>query len=207
MAKLYYTSTSCGAASFIAAFSAGVSIQAEQVNLKTHKTVQSGLDFYEINPKGNVPTIVLEDGTVLNENVATLQYIADLNPGAVAPVNGTIDRFKLQNILSYIATEVHPSIGGLFAPNADAVKDFIRGKAAAKLTYLENNLIADKSFLLGDSFTIADSYLYIVLSWTKYVAIDLAPYPNVSAYFNRIGNLPNVKAAHERIATSPSTTY
>ena len=207
MAKLYYTATSCGAASFIAAFTAGVTLQAEQVDIATRKTA-SGADFNQINAKGNVPTLVLDDGTVLNENIATLQYIADLNPGSVAPLNGTLDRVILQNILSYLATEVHPSIGGLFNPTiSEDVKQFIRGNAAKKLTYIENNLLAGKSFLQGNSFTIADSYLYIILTWTKYVGIDLLPYKNVSAYLERISTLPNVKAAHDRIATSPSTTF
>ena len=96
---------------------------------------------------------------------------------------------------------------GLFNPSAsDDVKQYIRGNAAKKLTYIENHLLADKSFLHGNLFTIADSYLYIILSWTKYVAIDLSPYPKVTAYFERIAALPNVKAAHDRIASSPSTT-
>ena len=206
MTKLYYTPTSCGAASFIAAFSAGVKLQAEQVNIQTHVTA-SGADFYSINSKGNVPTLVLDDGTVLNENTAILQYIADQAPGRVAPVNGTVARAVLQNVLSYVSTEVHPSIGGLFNPTlGDETKAFIRGNAAKKLTYLENTLIADKSYLVGDAFTIADSYLYIVLSWTNYVGIDLSPYPRVQAYAARIGALENVKAAHARIATSPTTT-
>ena len=125
----------------------------------------------------------------------------------MAPENGTVARAVLQNVLSYVSTEVHPSIGGLFNPTlGDETKAFIRGNAAKKLTYLENTLIADKSFLVGNSFTIADSYLYIVLSWTNYVGIDLSPYPRVQAYAARIGALENVKAAHARIATSPATT-
>lgn len=125
----------------------------------------------------------------------------------MAPVNGTVARAVLQNVLSYVSSEVHPSIGGLFNPTlGEETKTFIRGNAAKKLSYLENTLIGDKSYLVGDSFTIADSYLYIVLSWTKYVGIDLSPYPRVQAYAARIGALPNVQEAHARIATSPSTT-
>ena len=116
-------------------------------------------------------------------------------------------RAVLQNVLSYVSTEVHPSIGGLFNPTlSEENKTFIKGNAARKLANLESTLVADKTFLVGNSFTIADSYLYIVLSWTAYVGIDLSAYPKVQAYAARIGNLDNVKAAHARIATSPATT-
>lgn len=207
MPKLYYTATSCGAASFISAFTGGVNLETEQVDLGTHKTA-SGADFYQINPKGNVPALILDDGTILNENTAILQYIADhAASGVLAPAHGTTGRYVLQNVLSYVSTEVHPSIGGLFNPTlGEETKAHIRGNAAKKLTYLENTLVSDKSFVVGDSFTVADAYLYIVLSWTGYVGIDLSPYPKVKLYAEKIGQLPNVKAAHARIATSPSTT-
>lgn len=207
MTKLYYTSTSCGAASFIAAFTAGLKIETEQVDIGTHLTA-SGADFYKINSKGNVPALVLDNGIVLNENTAILQYIADqAAPGTIAPANGTTARAKLQNVLSYIATEVHPSIGTLFYPNLpDDVQAWYRGNAAKKLAYLESTIIADNKFVVGDSFTVADSYLYIVLSWTAYVGIDLSPFPKVQAYSAGIAALPNVVAAHARIATNPAFT-
>lgn len=204
MVKLYYTTTSCGAASFIAAHTAGVNIETEQVDLATHKT-SSGADYYAINPKGNVPGLVLNDGTVLNEGASVLQWIADQAPGKVAPENGTFERYEVQNVLNYIASEVHPSIGHLFYPNSDEIKEYIKSKAAQKLTFLENNLIGDKEYLVGNSFTIADSYLYIALSWTQYVGIDLAPYSKVKSYFERIGGLENVKTAHARMAENPAT--
>ncbi len=113
----------------------------------------------------------------------------------------------LHNVLSYVSTEVHPSIGTLFYPTLpEDVKTFIRGNAAKKLAYLESTLIANKQFVVGDSFTIADSYLHIVLSWTAYVGIDLTPYPLTKAYMERISDLPNVKAARVRVATSPATS-
>ena len=204
MTKLYYTPTSCAAASFIAAFTAGVNIEAEQVDVRNKKTA-SGADYFAINPKGNVPALVLDDGTLFNEGSAILQWIADQAPGKVAPLNGTTERYLVQNALNYVASEVHTSIGGLFAPNSDAVKDYLRAGAAKRLAFLEDNLIGNKRFLVGDSFTIADSYLYIVLSWGAYVGVDLSPYAKVKAYFERIGNLEHVKAAHARMATSPAT--
>lgn len=206
MPKLYYTPTSCGAASFISAFTAGISLEAEQVTLQTHLTA-SGEDFYKINPKGNVPAIVLDDGTVLNENAAVLQYIADLAPGKIAPAFGTKDRYLLINALSYISSEVHGSFGPLFYPVAEEVKEYARTKLSKKLAYLESDLIGDKEFVVGNGFTVADAYLYIVLSWSAYVKVDLSEYPRVKAYYERIGSLENVKGGHARIASHPTSTF
>ena len=206
MPKLYYTPTSCGAASFISAFTAGIKLDVEQVTLSTHLTA-SGVDFYTVNPKGNVPALVLDDGTVLNENSAVLQAIADLAPGTIAPVNGTVARSVLQNVLSYLSSELHATIGPLFNPTlSEDVKTFVRGNLNKKVTYLENTLVGDKTYVVGDSFTVADAYLYIILTWSPYVGLDLSGFPKVQAYFNRIAALENVKNAHARIATSPSTT-
>jgi len=175
-----------------------------QVALNTHTTA-SGVDFYTVNPKGNVPTLVLDDGTILNENTATLQYIADQVPGTVAPLAGTTDRYLVQNALSYISSEVHGSVGPLFNPaNTDDVKAFSRTRIAQKFQYLNDSLIGTKQFLVADKFSIADAYLYIVLSWSGYLQLDLSVYPNVKTYFDNIVALPEVKAAHEAIATNPT---
>lgn len=205
MTKLYYTSTSCGAASFISAFTAGVQLETEQVDIRSHIT-SSGADFYKINPKGNVPTLVLDDGSVLNENIAVQLWIADQTPGTIAPAPGSPGRSKLLNVLSYVATEVHPAVGCFFAPNQPAdVTAFFRTRVAQKLTYVNDHLVGDRLFLVGDSFSVADSYLYIVLTWTQYVGIDLAAYPEAQRYFRHIGGLENVRAAHARIAENPAT--
>ena len=205
MTKLYYTATSCGAASFILAHTAGVQLETEQVDIGTHVT-SSGADFYGINPKGNVPALVLEDGTVLNENVAVQLWIADQKPGTIAPAPGTPERYALLNALSYVATEVHPAIGCFFMPGAAAdVTAFFRHRVATKLDYLSKTFIGDRRFIVGDSFSVVDAYLYIALSWTQYVGIDLAEYPKVKTYYEGIANLPNVKAAHARIAENPAT--
>jgi len=208
MVKLYYTSTSCGGANFISAFAAGLSIECEAVDLRTHKTA-SGVDFYQINPKGNVPTIVLDDGTLLFENSATLQWISDQKPGIVAPVAGTQQRWLLQQALSYISSEVHATITHLFNPALPAdVDSYIRTRLGARLTFLNENLLANKSFLVGDTPTVADYYLMVVLSWSTYVKVDLSPYPVVKAYVDRVSNLEVVVAAKARMndATPPTTT-
>ena len=123
-------------------------------------------------------------------------------------MNGSVERAVLQNTLAYLASEVHPSIGGLFNPTiGEEVKQFLKGNASKKLAYLDLHLLnGGKRFLVGDSFTIADSYLYIILTWTAYVGIDFSTFKNVSSYFEGISALEVVKAAHARIATSPSST-
>lgn len=125
----------------------------------------------------------------------------------IAPKQGSEDYFMLLNFLGYLASELHPSIGGLFTPSlSEPVKEFIKGNGEKKLQYLENNVIGDKNFLVGNSFSIADSYLYIILSWTQDVGIDLATYPKLNNYFKSIAELENVKAAHKRIESDPSST-
>ena len=205
MPKLYYTPTSCGAANFIAAYIAGLNIESEQVDIREHKTA-SGADFYKINPKGNVPCIVLDDGSIINENIATLIWIADQAPGVVAPLVETRDRYLLLQNLSYIATELHQAIGGLFSPAHTAEsKTFYNGLVQKRLTYLENHVVKDVNYITNNKFSVADLYLYIVLSWTAYVGVDLTPFPNTVAFFERIKTDERVVAGHARIATSPST--
>eukprot|EP01034_Spumella_vulgaris_P035539 gene35539-biopygen30231 len=126
--------------------------------------------------------------------------------GSIAPAKDTTAYAELTNVLSYIATEVHPSIANLFNPTLSAdVQTYFRAASNKKLAYLESNIIGSKQFVVGNSFTVADAYLVVVLNWTNYLSIDLTAFPRVKAYFERINELPNVKAAHARIATKPST--
>jgi len=204
MPKLFYTPTSCGAASFISAYSIGLNLDCEQVNIMTHKT-NSGQDFYHINPKGNVPCLVLDDGTILNENIAVLSWIADqvslVNPSKIAPLNGTQDRYLVLNCLSYIASELHPSIGGLFAKNSEEITGFIRNKCSMKLTYCENVLLGGgKEFLVwSDKPTIADFYMFVVLSWCPGLNLSLSSYPRCQAFVDRISSLNFVKEAQSKM--------
>jgi len=205
-AKLYYTPTSCGVASFIAAHKAGLHIDTELVDISTHKTA-SGADFYAINPKGNVPALVLGDGTVLNENTATLAYIADQNlSSGLAPAYGTQGRYKLVNILGFLNSELHPGIGGFFAAKTDEQKAAQKVRAERALKYLENTALAGgNKFLVGDELTIADIYAHIVLGWTAYVGFDLKPWPLTSAFLERIKAHPDVVAAQKVVATKPAS--
>jgi glutathione S-transferase len=207
MPKLYYTSTSCGAANFIAAKIAGLTIESEQVNIQTHQT-SSGVDFYTVNPKGNVPTIVLDDGTILNENAATLVWIGDQDAShSILPPAGTVDRYLVHQALSYVGTEYHKTVGGLFNPTiSQDVRDYFTQASNTKLTFLNDVFLKDKEFLVGGKLSVADLYLYICLSWSGYLNIDLTKYPVVEDYFKRIGALPGVVAAHEAMASNPPTT-
>ena len=113
----------------------------------------------------------------------------------------------LQNALSYISSEFHATVGALFNPTlTPEVSEHVRNKAAMKLKYLNDNLIGNKKFVVGDHFTVADAYLYVVLSWKDYLKIDITPYPNIKAYFERIHGMEAVQAAHARMATGPTTT-
>ena len=203
MVKLYYTPTSCGASSFIYAYYINLSIECETVDLTTHKT-ESGKDFYQINPKGNVPCLVLDDGTILNENIACLQYISDQSEIKI----GKKENYLLLQTLSYIASELHATIGNLFNKSINSVtREFIINNFERKMKYLENNLLNDNKFVVNDIFTIADSYLHIVLSWTYYVDIDLNKFPISKKYYDNICLLPYVQRAKNLMQTFPNKTF
>lgn len=174
--KLYYTPTSCGAANFLAAQIGGLTFDSETVDLATHKT-KSGVDFYSINPKGNVPTVAFSDGTILNENVATLTYLADAGNAGLSPKEGTPERYRYLNDMGFVASELHPAFGPLFNPQltgearAAAVANVLR-RVDKLVTLLEGG---KRSFLNGKSLSAPDLYAYIVLSWSVPLGITLPP--------------------------------
>lgn len=210
MVKLYYTPSSCGASSFISAFVANLNFDCEIVDLSTH-TTESGVDFYTINQKGNVPALVLDDGTVLNENIACLEYIADqATEVRVAPQHGSNERYVLLQVLSYIASELHPAIGGLFNPaskNDPVIRSFLVKNFERKMVYIQEKLLSDeRQFVVGNSFTVADAYLHIALSWLSYVGLNLEDYPIANNYYSEICELQTVQEAKKRMNTHPNTT-
>jgi len=207
--KLFYSPDTCGAASFIAAYSIGLNIDCEQVNIQTHMT-SSGINFFTVNPKGNIPCLILDDGTMLNETVAVLNWIADkvglMNPSKIAPLNCTQDRYVINNSLSFIATELHPAIGGLFETQSEEILSFLRDKCATKLAYCEKCLLPPgREYILWSTPTIADFYLYVVLSWCSTVNLSLTSYPRTLAFFDRMSGLPMVKDAHWRMSQNPTS--
>jgi glutathione S-transferase len=190
--KLYYLPNACSLASNIALREAGLKFELVKVDRKTRKAAD-GLDFKEVNPKDYVPALTLDNGEVLTENVAVLQYIADRNPAAkLAPAAGTLDRYRLMEWLSYINSEIHKTFSPMFRAEApDAVKEYARHKLSPRLDYAQRAL-GSKSYLMGEQFTVADAYLFTVLGWGGYVNFD-------------IGRWPQLKRLHERVGARPHT--
>lgn len=193
--KLYYMRGACSLASYIALNEAGLKFEPVEVNHKTHKTA-SGEALDELNPKGYVPVLRLDNGEILTENVAVLQYIADRNPASkLAPAAGTMERYRLVEWLAFINSEIHKSFAPLFAPNSsDDMKQFARGNITKRLQWLQGAL-GSKSFLMGETFTVADSYLYVVLSWLGQVGMDLVQWPGLKRFYDRVKARPHVISA------------
>eukprot|EP00122_Pirum_gemmata_P003613 Pgem_evm1s3267 len=198
MASLYFTTTSCGAANFIAAYKGKVEWKnAKVVDIGSHKVVETGEDFYKINSLGNVPAIVLEDGTLLNENVGTLNYI-----GTKGDLLGKTESEKFQtvNALGYLASEYHKSYLPVFMGKNDSEekKKANIENVAKKAAFVATNFLKDdgNNYLVGDSFTVADSYFYIIISWAKFLGFFDQYSETVQKYYQRISELDFVKEAH-----------
>lgn len=199
--KLYYTPTSCGAANFLAATIGALEFDSETVDLKTHKT-KSGADFYTVNPKGNVPTIVFPDGTILNENVATLTYLADKGNAGLAPEEGTEERYRYLNDIGFVASELHPAYGALFNPNlSPELREAAINNARRRVDKLVGLLDGGKKpFLNGKSLSAADLYAFIVLGWSKSLGVTLPP--AAQAYLDGIGKHEKVAKAQAALASA-----
>ena len=193
--KLYYAPGACSLASHIVLHESGLPFEIDKLNVPT-KTTSSGEDFMQINPKGYVPAIKLDDGSILTEGPAILQYIADQNPGSgLAPKAGTMQRYRLQEWLTFIGTELHKSFSPLFnKASPDEVKNIAREMITKRLSYVETQL-ANKPYLMGDAFTVADAYLFVVVGWSSHVGFDLGQFPRINEYMARIAGRPAVQAA------------
>ena len=193
--KLYYSPAACSLAPHIALIETGANFAAEKVDRE--KKTESGADFLAINPKGYVPALELDDGYLLTEGVVMQQYIADLRPEAkLAPPRGTRERLKLEELLAFLSTEVHKNFSPLFAPSTpEEYKTQVKEKIAQRFDYLETQLGDGRAFLTGEQFTIADAYLFTLSNWTKFTGIDLARWPNISAFAGRVAQRPSVQQA------------
>jgi glutathione S-transferase len=193
--KLYFSPGACSLSPHIVLHEAGLKHDAEKVDLRAKKT-ESGADFRAINPKGQVPALVLDDGSLLTEGPAIVQYLADLKPEAkLAPANGTMPRYRLQEWLNYISTEIHKQFTPLFLPTTpDAAKEAFAAKLMREFGFLDSEL-AKRNWLAGDSFSVADAYLFTVSNWAQYVKLDLSAYTNLLAYRKRVAARPGVQAA------------
>lgn len=193
--KLYYSPGACSLAVNIVLNELGLDFDLVKVNLR-EKTLENGDDFYKISAKGQVPTLELDDGVILTEGVAITQFLADSHPDAgLAPKAPSEQRAQLVGVLNYIAAEFHKSFGPLFNPTAsDEVKEFARNVLKTKIDYV-NNELEDKNFIYGDSFTIADAYLFTTSRWINAVGLKLSDWKNLAAYEKALRDRPSVYAA------------
>jgi len=193
--KLYFSPGACSLAPHIALIIAGIPFSAERVSLKT-KLTASGSDFRDINDKGSVPALQLDNGKVLTEAAVLLQYIADQAPAAgLAPAAGTVERYELMAWLNYIATELHKRFTPLFTPGCTEEGRSAAWAALARpLGYIAGKLDG-RDFLAGASFSIADAYLFTVLNWAMFAQFSLDDWPVLQAYQARVGAIPAVQEA------------
>ena len=193
--KLYFSPGACSLSPHIALLEAGLSYESVLVDLKAHK-LADGTDYYTISPKGYVPLLELDNGERLSEGPAIVQYIADQAPAKnLAPANGTMARYRLQEALNFISTELHKGIGGLFNPAMpDEAKALMRARGLMRLQWV-NEQLEGRPYLMGDTFSVADAYLFTVANWTAHVGIDRSALTNLEAYMARVAARPAVQAA------------
>jgi len=193
--KLYYSPGACSLSPHIVLREAGLAFEAVKAPTKTHQ-LDDGTDYYGINPLGYVPLLELDDGTRLREGPAIVQYIADQVPVKnLAPANGTLPRYRLQEWLTFIGMELHRSYSPLFNPKMpEDGKQVYRDRLASRYQWL-NGQLEGRDFLMGDHFTVADAYLYTVTRWSQPMQIDLAAHGHISAYMERMAARPAVQEA------------
>jgi glutathione S-transferase len=193
--KLYFSPGACSLSPHIVLRETGLPFELEQVDLRARKT-KNGADFLQINPKGQVPVLALDDGDLLTEGPAIVQYIADKVPAAgLVPPASSKERYHVQEWLNFITSELHKTFSPLFRPNTpDAYKLIAKENLAGRFGYLDRHL-AGRKYLMGDQFTVADAYLFTILNWSTAQSIDLGQWPNVNAYVERVGARPKVQDA------------
>lgn len=193
--KLYFSPGACSLASHIVLRETGLPFELVRVDTGVHK-LKDGSDYYAINPKGYVPAIQLDDGQLLTEGAALLQYLGDLAPAAgLIPKHGTLERFRANEWLTFISSEIHKGYSPLFNPNLkDDAKVVLRAKLEKRLESVDAHL-AEHTYLMGDNFTVADAYLYTLLNWSQGVGIDLSKWQHLSEYRQRVADRPTVREA------------
>ena len=195
--KLYFAPDACSLSQHIVLRELGLDFEPVKVDTKTKKTAGGG-DFLAVNPKGYVPVLELDDGQRLTEGPAIVQYLADRKPSAnLAPANGTFERYRLQETLNFITSELHKSYSPLFnAAMPDEAKALFKDKLAQRYAYVDE-LLAGHDFITGAQFSVADAYLFTVTRWAKFVGLDLSRFEALNRYMQRIEARPAVQAALE----------
>jgi glutathione S-transferase len=195
--KLYYSPGACSLSPHIALLEAGLPYDLIKVDLRAKK-LENGDDYLQVNPKGQVPALGLDNGEILTEGVVIIQMIADQardKDKNLAPARDTAERYKLQEWLNFITTELHKNFSPLFQPAIpDEVKTFFRDRLTAKFKYIDSQL-ASRDFLMGKDFTVADGYLFVMLAWAERFNFDFSRLPNLTAYKARVAARPKVKEA------------
>ena len=193
--KLYYMPGACSLSPHIVALEAGIPLQLVKVDGKTKRT-EDGDDFLQINPKGYVPTLQLDSGELLTEGPVIVQYLADQNPAsALAPAAGTLPRYRLQEMLGYINSELHKGYSPLFKQDTPDATRTERKEYLLRRYRLIEDVLAKQPWLLGDHFTVADAYLFTITNWAKHVGLNLSGFPAVLAFQKRVAERPAVRAA------------
>ncbi|MCD6681597.1 MAG: glutathione transferase GstA [Burkholderiaceae bacterium] len=193
--KLFYSPGACSRAVRIALHEAAMPFEGVLASTKTHE-LPDGTDYYTINPKGYVPLLELDDGQRLTEAQVILQWVADQKPESrLAPPAGTMPRYRLMEWLSFVSSEVHKQFSPLFDPSyPEEAKQIQRGKISRRLAWVDAQL-ADRQYLMGDTFTVADAYFYVISGWTAPMKIDISSLKNLVAYRRRVGERPAVQRA------------
>jgi glutathione S-transferase len=193
--KLYFSPGACSLSPHIVLREAGLKFTLEKTDTKT-KVTASGVDYKTINPRGAVPALQFDDGTVLTEGPAIVQYIADQAPGKnLIPPAGTLQRYRVMEALNFVTSELHKGFTPLFYPTAnDDVKAFTRNNLLTKIG-MASEFLGKNDYLVGNQFSVADPYMFVVLSWGAYVNVSLADWPNLQAFQARIAARPAVHAA------------
>jgi glutathione S-transferase len=193
--KLYYSPGACSLSPHIALLEAGLPYDLIKVDLRAKK-LENGDDYLKINPKGQVPALVLDSGELVTEGPVIVQMIADSVPAKnLAPARDSAERYKLLEWLNYVGAELHKNFGPMFSPVlADDAKTFFKDRVMGKFKYLDSQL-AGRDYLMGKQFTVADGYLFTMLSWADRMKFDLSALPNLLAYKARVAARPKVQEA------------
>ena len=193
--KLYYSPGACSLSPHIVAREAGIKVDLQKVNTKD-KSMEGGGDFWSVNAKGYVPTLELDNGERLTEGPAIVQYLADQKPeSGLAPKAGTMERYRVQEWLNFLTSEIHKQFSPLFRPNTpEDYKPIAKENLGKRFDFLDKHLTAN-DYLMGKTFTVADAYLFVLTNWTKPTQIDLGKWPHLQKYNQRVAARPKVKEA------------
>jgi glutathione S-transferase len=192
--KLYFSPGSCSLSPHIVLRETGSDFELEQVNNQEKKT-KSGKDYWTVNPKGQVPCLELDNGDKLTEGPVIVQYVADQNGSGLAGKPGTMERYHVQEWLNFTTSELHKTFGPIFrATTPDAFKEISRANLGKRFDWIDKEL-AGKQYLMGDKFSVADAYMFTVMRWTQRINVDLAKWPNIKAYMDRVAARPKVQDA------------